>query len=83
MPFTDKWWKIGWNDSELKKIESKLECTQDSLSDVEYSDTDFYAEYNSDSVMLIDYSLSDDESHSSMKIDVSESLSTSSSVTST
>ena len=76
LPFTDEWWKIGWNDSELKKIESKLECTQDSLSvvvDDDYSDRDALAEYNSDSDMLIDYSSSEDESHSSMEMHVSES----------
>ena len=75
LPFTDEWWKIGWNDSELKKIESKLECKQDSLSvddsdddsdDSNYSDKDFYAEYKSDSDMLIDDYSSEEESHSSM-----------------
>ena len=66
---------IGWNNSDLKEIQSKLDCTQDGLSvdDEDYGDSDYYADYVSDSDMVIDYSASEDESHSSMELDVSES----------
>ena len=74
LPFTDEWGGIGWNNRDLKEIKDNLDCTQDGLSDVDdYDDRDHNAEYISDSDMVIDYSASEDESHSSMELDVSES----------